>query len=80
MYLNDIYEELWHNISMSENADPWKVSESKKKKLKEDLDKPSYTGSYILAWFLLFGSSNLMTLGTGMLLLEYVEDSSISIY
>ena len=64
---------------MSENNDLWKVSESKKKKLKEDLDKPSYIGTYILAWFLLFGSANLMALGIGMFLLEYVEDSSISI-
>ena len=64
---------------MNENTDPWKVSESKKRKLKEDLDKPSYTGTYILAWFLLFGSANLMALGVGMFLLEYVEDSSISI-
>jgi hypothetical protein len=70
---------LWQNILMSENTDPWKVSESKKKKVRESLDKPSYTGAYILAWILLFGSANLMALGIGMFLLEYVEDSSISI-
>tara|TARA_Y100000768_G_scaffold242526_1_gene183756 strand:+ start:1280 stop:1768 length:489 start_codon:yes stop_codon:yes gene_type:complete len=64
---------------MSENTDLWKVSESKKRKLKEDLDKPSYTGTYIFAWFLLFGSTNLMALGVGMFLLEYVEDSSINV-
>ena len=74
-----MYRGLWQNIFMNENTDPWKVSESKKRKLKEDLDKPSYTGTYILAWFLLFGSANLMALGVGMFLLEYVEDSSISI-
>jgi hypothetical protein len=64
---------------MNESIDPWKASKSKEKKVSETLEKPPYTGTYILAWILLFGSANLMALGMGMFLLEYVEDSSISI-
>ena len=51
----------------------------KKKELAENSGKKSLTFTYVLAWVLLFGSANLMTLGVGMFILEYVEDSSISI-
>tara|TARA_B100001057_G_scaffold248831_1_gene249072 strand:+ start:382 stop:846 length:465 start_codon:yes stop_codon:yes gene_type:complete len=64
---------------MSENEDFWKVSESKKRELAENSGKKSLTFTYVLAWVLLFGSANLMTLGVGMFILEYVEDSSMSI-
>ena len=64
---------------MSENEDFWKVSESKKRELAENSGKKSLTFTYVLAWVLLFGSANLMTLGVGMFILEYVEDSNMSI-
>jgi len=42
------------------------------------MEKKSPALIYQLAWVLLFGSVNLMTMGVGMFLLEYVENPNIS--
>ena len=42
------------------------------------MEKKSPALIYQLAWVLLFGSVNLMTMGVGMLLLEYVENPDIT--
>ena len=42
------------------------------------MEKKSPALIYQLAWVLLFGSVNLMTMGVGMFLLEYVENPDIT--
>ena len=42
------------------------------------MEKKSPALIYQLAWVLLFGSVNLMTMGVGMFFLEYVENPNIS--
>ena len=64
---------------MNEDNDIKKVSETKKQKLAENSKNSPSIGIYVLAWILLFASTNLMALGVGMFLLEYVEDSRISV-
>ena len=49
------------------------------KQKKENSKNSSSTGIYVLAWFLFFASANLMALGVGMSIFEYVQDSSISV-
>ena len=42
------------------------------------MEKKSPELIYVLAWFLLFGSANLMTMGLGMYLIEFVENPNYS--
>ena len=42
------------------------------------MEKKSPELIYVLAWFLLFGSVNLMTMGLGMYLIEFIENPNYS--